>query len=172
MKRDFKFVEVRGVGVKACDDPATPEQTITTQRHNTAPRVASSGTRQLVPESSQVEFFWPRSEASKLITRWSALTENYIDQLDVYGGWSTCVTLYIGRSEAVDKAARCFMDGRQAMANPTTTNLKALRLSNADAIATIRKVLETNRSQSCKGDILLAIQLLYAVEVRQHAKLS
>jgi hypothetical protein len=89
----------------------------------------------------------------------------YSDHIDCYAGWTEFVPYYLGRSDAVDKAAQSFMDSIQATTSPTETNIGILRASNAAAICSIRGVLASGGHKPCKGDVLLAIQMLYMVEV-------
>lgn len=84
---------------------------------------------------------------------------------EFYKMWEICVPQYIGRSQAINYAARCFMDCKQAFANPTIANMKAVRISNVAAVKGIRIALTEGGQTSCGGDILLGIQMLYMVEV-------
>ncbi|KIW26151.1 uncharacterized protein PV07_09271 [Cladophialophora immunda] len=163
-KAQFKFVEDASNAQRALLGQRK-STVVVRHRRDTGQAIGRRAARPIESELSQADLFWSRSESSTLLARWAFSTENYIDHVDSYGGWSTYVPCYLGRSEAVSNAARCFMECRQTLANQTETNLRALELSNVDAVRSIRQALETRGSPPCKGDILLAVQLLYVVEV-------
>lgn len=182
-KKVFKFVRVSGETAEPATSLHLSEQTrgsqgtlataetrfttIVDQRHSASVGVQRNTAGQPRPQFSQADLFWPRCEGVKLLARWTSMTTSFIEYIDSYGGWSAHVPQYLGTSEALDSAARCLLESRQAMANPMEANLRNLRVSNVHAVKSIRQALEKTRLRSCKGDILLAIQLLYACEVGQ-----
>ncbi len=79
--------------------------------------------------------------------------------------WDIHVTRYIGTSKAINNAAECFINCKQAFVNPTGENIVALRTTNAKAVNSIRAALVTNGPRACTADILLSICMLQFVQV-------
>ena len=82
-----------------------------------------------------------------------------------FRSWTICIPRYMGTSLALDDAAKCYLACKLAVADPTNTNLLAVRISNAKAVNSVRLALETKGSRPVRGNILLAVFLLYMVEV-------
>jgi hypothetical protein len=82
-----------------------------------------------------------------------------------YGAWTLLVGQYMEHSPALRNSAQCFIDCRRALSVPTDVNLAAVRSSNNDAIRSICAALDINSTRACSGDILIAVQILYVVEV-------
>ncbi|OQU95978.1 Fungal Zn2-Cys6 binuclear cluster domain-containing protein [Cladophialophora immunda] len=133
-KAQFKFVEDASNAQRALLGQRK-STVVVRHRRDTGQAIGRRAARPIESELSQADLFWSRSESSTLLARWAFSTENYIDHVDSYGGWSTYVLAISGE------------------------------LSNVDAVRSIRQALETRGSPPCKGDILLAVQLLYVVEV-------
>ncbi len=122
---------------------------------------------------AQLSVFLPTSEHVSLLTRWKSLMyrdrgEIGIAVVDTFWcsrNWTSIIPRHIGTSPALDEAAKCYLDCKLALANPTDTNLLAVQTSKFKAINSVRLALHTKKSQPVQGNILLAVHLLYMVEV-------
>ncbi|KAH8655765.1 hypothetical protein BX600DRAFT_72962 [Xylariales sp. PMI_506] len=153
---------------------------ITTGRRRKAANAIISHTtenRELAPTSLLQFDLFRRQRGMSLLSRWLQMMPNLqniaVEQhpMEGYGGWEFHVPPYIGRSRAIDDAARCFLNWWQAVLEPSAANVLAVQTSNARAVSSIRVTLTRGGPRSCTGDILLAIQMLVSVEalfVRTH----
>lgn len=116
---------------------------------------------------------FPSSEQVSLLTRWTDMMYRdlgnvgnvAIDSHRFFTHWTAYVPRYIGISPALDDAAKCYLDCRLAFVNPTDTNLLAVQTSKFKGINSVRLALEIKGSRPEKGDVLIAVYLLYMVEV-------
>jgi hypothetical protein len=88
-----------------------------------------------------------------------------MDTLWCFRNWTICIPRYIGTSLALDDAVKCYLDCKLAFADPTDINRLTVQTSNFKAVNSVRLALETKGSQPIHGDILLAVHMLYVVEV-------
>jgi len=178
-KRGVRFVQVKG---EVVDGAAGVFATRSKKTHapvnilcSSSPGVDSGVA--LVPNEIQVQLrrFLPTSdsEQSSLLAKWKSqmyqdLEDTAISTVDpswCFKDWTISVTRYIGISLALDDAVKCYLDCRVAFANPTDINLLASHTSKFKAVHSIRLALKTKGSQPPQSDLLLAVQLLYMVEV-------
>jgi len=80
-----------------------------------------------------------------------------------FNNWTISIPRYIGANVALDNAMMCYLDCKLAVANPMDANLHAVQTSKFKAVHSIRLALDTK--ESSQTNILLAVQLLYMVEV-------
>lgn len=82
-----------------------------------------------------------------------------------FSNWTIYIPRYIGITSALDDAAKCYLDCKLAFADPTDANLLAVQTSKLKAFNSVRLALETKGSRPVKENMLLAVHMLYVVEV-------
>jgi hypothetical protein len=122
---------------------------------------------------AQLSLFFPSSEQFSLLARWTSMAYRDLgdtgiaamDNFWCFRNWTIHIPRYIGTSLALDDAAKCYLDCKLALADPTNTNLLAVQTSNFKAVNSVRLALETKGSRPVQVNIILAVHLLYMVEV-------
>jgi hypothetical protein len=98
-----------------------------------------------------------------MMSRYAAIAA--MDTFWCFRDWTIDIPRYIGTRLALDDAAKCYLDCKLAFADPTDTNFLAVQTSKFKAVNTVHLALETKGSRLVRDNILLAVQLLYLVEV-------
>lgn len=122
---------------------------------------------------TQLSLLFPNSEQVSLLGRWIAMMYRDLGDIGIaamdnhwcFSSWTIYIPRYIGITPALDDAAKCYLDCKLAFADPTDANLLAVQTSKFKAFNSVRLALETKGSRPAKGNILLAVHLLYVVEV-------
>ncbi len=110
----------------------------------------------------------PSSDATGLLGRWihwsNATTDGY-DTNYILSNWMRPVPWRIGQSATVDSAVDCFLHCVVAFEHTTSENIAKTHATNARALRKIRAACDADKSAVSGGDVLLAICLLFHVEV-------
>ena len=181
VNKDIRFVQVHGEVVDGAAGvfKIRSQETIVPQRN----LPSHSQTTRRVGDDIQVVGATPApvylklsplsSEQYPLLARWASMMRRDMKNTDVsamstawcFKDWTISIPQYIGTSAALDDAMKCYLDCKLAFANPMNTTLLAAQVSKFKAVRSIRLALETNGSSPVQTNILLAVQLLYMVEV-------
>jgi hypothetical protein len=181
-KKDVRFVQVTGkvidgtVGVfaKRAKDGIVPSN-ISSSSSPTSGRMGSDDPPVVEPKiaPTKLSLLLPSSEQVSLLGRWIAMMYRDLGDIGIaatdnhwcFSNWTINIPRYIGITPALDDAAKCYLDRKSAFADPTDATLLAVQTSKFKAFNSVRLALETEGSRSVKGNILLAVQMLYVVEV-------
>jgi hypothetical protein len=106
----------------------------------------------------------------EIMSRWAALTnmDGYdpgTHALDMMGTWSALVQRLIPTSDAVRDACACLLDATAARLAGRDDALEKIGPGYARAVRSVRVTLEGGKD--CKADVLIAVQILYNVEVSE-----
>jgi hypothetical protein len=97
-----------------------------------------------------------------------SLTEVISDGYDtkyVLGDWAGFVPRCIGRSDVIDAALDCFLNSTVAYVYRTPRHHTTTYSSNSQTFQRLRVAILASRSELVQNDVLIAINLLYLVEV-------
>ncbi|KAH8891183.1 hypothetical protein GQ53DRAFT_151337 [Thozetella sp. PMI_491] len=190
-KRDFKFVDVTGETVSessssdsdtrrghvgALDEQGTTKPgggrkiaLITTHRRKKPSKLQREVNKVTAANLGRLDLSCRPSETASLLARWFSMvppqgdsSQEYLS--DSYVMWSLHIPQLIGKSRAINDAARCFMDCKLALANPSDVNIRAAESSNVAAVGSVRLALIESGPQSCTNELFLSIQILVVVE--------
>lgn len=129
----------------------------------------------IAPETAPVELnpVFPRTEQFSLRAKWMSLMYRDLGDEDItamepfwcFRDWTIDVPRYLGTSLALDDAAKCYLACKMAFVDPTDINRLAFQTSNSKAVNSVRLALGTKWSRPIHGSMLLAVYMLYIVEV-------
>jgi hypothetical protein len=125
---------------------------------------------------AQLSLYFPTSEQYSLIVRWTVMMSKDFEDAAIaaiaatddfwyFKNWAIEIPRYIGASMALDDAAKCYLNCKLAFANPTDMNLLAVQSSKFKAVSSVRLALEMKASRPVEDNILIAVHLLYIIEV-------
>ena len=107
----------------------------------------------------------PSNDSKLLLKRWTSLSEAISEGYDtryVLSNWMSFVFCRIGHSDVLDLSVDCFLKAIVTYVNKTQENLAITDAANVKALRSVRATLT---SKEVQPDLLLAICLIYQVEV-------
>ena len=183
MKKDARFVQVMGqvvagsVGLSSTRPKKASVPSTVSNLSSPTNGISGGESRvavSLMTAPDQLNLFFPNSEQYSLLARWTSMGKD-LECSSITAREDSCwfqnrivyIQQYIGTSPALDNAVQCYLHCKLVIASPTGSTLLALQTSKIKALSSVRSALERRESRLVQTNILLAVQLLYMVEVGQ-----